>query len=147
MTWRTDPSQSCRDWSELEPATRNGILGFIRDAKKIGYTVIVTDTVRTQARQNWLYAQGRTRGGAVVTQTLDSVHLYRRAVDIVVVRGGVARWDLLGELYKKLPPKKYGLELLPWEKPHLQKIGANGTTQRTPASVIAKKLGYTKAFG
>jgi peptidoglycan LD-endopeptidase CwlK len=145
--WRTNPSIGCRDLQELEPVTRAAAIKYIADAKKIGYTLIVTDTVRTLARQMWLWASGRTRPGLIVTKTLDSVHLYRRAFDVVVLKNGVARYDLLEELHKKLPPSKYGLELLPWEQPHMQIKGANGANQRTSAAVIAKQKGYKKAYG
>jgi hypothetical protein len=146
QAWRTNPTIGCRDLNELEPITRAAAIKYIADAKKLGYDLLVTDTVRTLARQLWLWASGRTRKGPILTMTIDSVHLYRRAFDVTVLRNGVARYDLLEELYKKLPPSKYGLELLPWEKPHMQIKGANGKNQRTSAVVIAHQLGYSKAF-
>ncbi len=146
QAWRTNPTIGCRDLNELEPKTRVAVIAYIAAAKKLGYTLLVTDTVRTLARQMWLHASGRTRKGQIITNTLDSVHLYRRACDVVVLRNGVARYDLLEQLHKILPPSKYGLELLPWEQPHMQIKGANGKNQRTSAAVIAHQLGYSKAF-
>ena len=125
--WRTDPRVTCRDILELEPTTRKLIGRYLRDAKTVGFNVILTDTVRTKARQNWLYLQGRikSRPGPIVTFTRDSNHLYRIAADILPVVQGKARYDLLGALYSRLPPAKYGLESLKWERSHLQRAGAD----------------------
>lgn len=48
------------------------------------------ETVRSQARQEWLYAQGRTRnvGQKPITWTLKSKHLAGKAVDVV----SASRW-------------------------------------------------------
>lgn len=47
-------------------------------------SVFITETYRSQARQNYLYEQGRTRPGQVVTWTRNSNHISRRAWDIAV---------------------------------------------------------------
>jgi len=43
----------------------------------------VLEGVRTLSRQKWLYAQGRTRLGPIVTWTLKSKHIDGEAVDLV----------------------------------------------------------------
>lgn len=48
------------------------------------YNIFITETYRSQARQNYLYAQGRTRPGKIVTWTLKSNHTSRLAWDIAV---------------------------------------------------------------
>jgi hypothetical protein len=94
--------------------------------------VLVVETFRTAERQDWLWLQGRKRGygvfGRPVTWTKDSAHELGHAGDVVPqIRQPsgkwVARWDLLDELYKAVPPSKYGLETIPGELPHLQLAG------------------------
>ena len=53
-------------------------------------------TLRTFAEQNELYAQGRTKPGVVVTRAKggQSWHNYGLAVDIVLLVGGKASWDI-----------------------------------------------------
>ena len=53
-------------------------------------------TLRTFAEQNDLFAQGRTKPGAIVTRAKggQSWHNYGLAVDIVLIVGGKASWDI-----------------------------------------------------
>lgn len=41
---------------------------FLEECEKQGLKVLVTETYRSQARQSYLYEQGRTRPGQIVTQ-------------------------------------------------------------------------------
>lgn len=54
-------------------------------AAVLGFGLRVLETERTELRQTWLYASGRTRPGPVVTWTLRSRHLPRD--------GGAWAWD------------------------------------------------------
>lgn len=59
-----------------------------------GRKPVVLETFRTQARQDWLYAQGRTRKGRIVTWTTRSKHTERIACDIgFSVLGTMGYWD------------------------------------------------------
>jgi uncharacterized protein YcbK (DUF882 family) len=60
-----------------------------------GKTVTVTETFRTQDRQNMLFAQGRQAPGDVVTWTQNSKHTQGRAVDVIVDGGGADAYQLL----------------------------------------------------
>jgi hypothetical protein len=51
---------------------------------EFGHDVTIVETVRTQARQDALYEQGRTQPGAVVTWTRDSAHTRGEAVDVQI---------------------------------------------------------------
>lgn len=53
-------------------------------------------TLRTFAEQNELFAQGRTKPGAIVTRAKggQSWHNYGLAVDIVLLVGGKGSWDI-----------------------------------------------------
>ncbi len=44
--------------------------------------VEIVESWRSYARQLWLYAQGRTRDGRIVTWTLKSMHLLGKAADL-----------------------------------------------------------------
>ena len=55
-----------------------------RMESEFGYKVEVAETYRSQARQDALYAQGRTDPGAVVTWTRASNHTAGRAADVVI---------------------------------------------------------------
>ena len=54
---------------------------------------MVTEGLRTIARQRELYAQGRTKPGPKVTWTLHSKHLEGNAVDLAPVIGGAVDWS------------------------------------------------------
>jgi hypothetical protein len=55
-----------------------------RMESEFGYKVEVVETYRSQARQNALFAQGRTEPGPVVTWTRASNHTAGRAADLVI---------------------------------------------------------------
>lgn len=55
-----------------------------------------THTLRTFAEQDALYAQGRTKPGSIVTNARSgsSMHNYGLAIDIVLIDGKSASWDV-----------------------------------------------------
>lgn len=73
-----------RDINALNPLAQSACKLFLETCKNQGINVFVTETYRSQARQNYLYAQGRTRAGQVVTWTTNSNHTGRMAWDIAV---------------------------------------------------------------
>lgn len=80
----TPVTQTCRDVSELAPNAQLAIRAFFYECSKAGINVFVTETYRSQGRQNYLYEQGRSRSGSVVTWTRSSRHTSRLAWDIAV---------------------------------------------------------------
>ena len=76
---------TCRDINELKPTAQNACRLFLKKCKEAGLNIFLTETYRSQARQNQLYAQGRTEPGKIVTWTLNSRHTSRRAWDIAVI--------------------------------------------------------------
>ena len=78
----TSVTQTCRDVAELNPLAQTAIRVFFYECHKAGLGVFVTETYRSQARQNYLYEQGRTRSGQIVTWTKSSRHTSRMAWDI-----------------------------------------------------------------
>ena len=55
-----------------------------------------THTLRTFAEQRELFAKGRTKAGSIVTQAREgfSYHNYGMAIDIVIIDGKNASWDI-----------------------------------------------------
>lgn len=81
----TSKTQTCRDLNELTAAAQLACRLLFQECYKAGIVdVFITETYRSQARQNYLYEQGRTRPGSKVTWTLSSNHTSRRAWDIAV---------------------------------------------------------------
>ena len=77
-----DVTKTIRDISELTPKAQRACRLFLDECEKCGLKVLITETYRSQERQEYLYAQGRTRAGSIVTWTRNSRHTSRRAWDI-----------------------------------------------------------------
>lgn len=73
---------SCRDINELEPSAQAALKLWLERCKAANLPVLITETYRSQARQDYLYEQGRSRPGNIVTSTRNSKHTGRRAWDI-----------------------------------------------------------------
>jgi hypothetical protein len=66
------------------------------------FEVILLETRRTEARQRWLFAQGRTRKGKIVTWTMDSRHRFGLAVDFALKRRLTGRIDWDTKVYQRV---------------------------------------------
>ena len=113
---------------KLQPLVQRQAELVVRDMEKEGYKVTIFQGFRSFEEQNELYAQGRTKPGAIVTNAIggDSFHNYGVAVDIVFTVNGRPSWannhpwSTLGKI-----GKKHGFE---WggdwvsfpDRPHLQ---------------------------
>jgi hypothetical protein len=85
-----DVTSPVRDTDALAPELRQKLSRVIERMKnEYGHDVEVVETARAQERQDFLYEQGRTRPGAVVTWTRDSAHTRGEAVDVLVD----GKWD------------------------------------------------------
>jgi hypothetical protein len=88
-----------RSPDKLEPAFRSKLDRVLqRMHDEFGYEVRVTETVRTQARQDQLFAQGRTLPGPTVTWTRNSNHTKGLAADIVIKGGNDAAYAKLATI-------------------------------------------------
>lgn len=81
--------KQCRDINELTPTAQAACKLFLKKCKEQGVNIFIVETYRSQARQNELYEQGRTKlwdkDGKplkIVTWTRNSRHTSRRAWDI-----------------------------------------------------------------
>ena len=75
-------TETCRDISALTDKAQEACRLFLAECQKCALKVRITETYRSQERQNYLYEQGRTCAGKVVTSTKNSRHKSRRARDI-----------------------------------------------------------------
>lgn len=75
-------SEIIRDISELAPNAQIACRLFLKKCEDENLKVRITETYRTQERQNKLYEQGRSEPGNIVTWTKNSRHTARRAWDI-----------------------------------------------------------------
>lgn len=83
-----DVSKRCEDVSELVPYLQPYVKRLIEECKKHGINIKCTETYRSQARQDYLYSQGRTRPGKVVTNAKTSIHTSRKAFDVCINERG-----------------------------------------------------------
>lgn len=81
----TTVATPARDLTGVSPELQARVQRVIeRMQQEYGHDVTIVETTRTQARQDWLYEQGRTRDGQVVTWTRDSAHTRGDAVDVLI---------------------------------------------------------------
>jgi peptidoglycan L-alanyl-D-glutamate endopeptidase CwlK len=78
-----DLVQECRDKAIL----------FLEKCKEANINVLIIGTLRTQAEQDALYAQGRTTPGRIVTWTKQSKHIEGKAFDAVLLVNGKIDWN------------------------------------------------------
>lgn len=83
-----EASAADRSMDRLDPTLQRRIDRVVRRMEaEHGHTVELVEGVRSPERQEFLYAQGRTRPGPVVTWTRDSAHSRGRAADLMVDGG------------------------------------------------------------
>lgn len=111
-----------RSLDSLAPIFRAGLEAWLVEAmghaQHVDFRVI--EARRTLERQRELYAQGRENDMPIVTWTLDSLHRWGLAADVLMVRRKPkqAVWEPASYrwLYRVCPPERYGLR-------HLGEIG------------------------
>ena len=97
--------------ADVHPTLTAAVRRMVAELDRRGHTAIITQGARTTARQQALYAQGRTRPGKIVTNAdgvrRTSMHQrqhtgYAHAVDLAWIVDARVTWDgpwaLLGEL-------------------------------------------------
>lgn len=103
----------------------------LADMQAAGHPFKVFEAFRTPQRQAYLYAQGRTAPGSIVTKARpwESYHQYGLAADFVLYIGGNWSWDTAGhaKAWKDMNAsgRAHGLMPLSWELPHLQIAGTS----------------------
>ena len=124
-----------RSLNDLHPYVKYLAEELIEASKEHGIDLLITSTYRDFESQNALYAQGRTKPGAKVTNAKagQSFHNWRVAFDVVPLRAGKPVWNTGGadgQLWQTIG--KLGVDLgLEWagnwktfkEFPHFQFTG------------------------
>ena len=121
------PEVKLRDRAQLHPLFRNALDLLLQQVAAEAIPFRVFEAFRTPERQQWLYAQGRTRPGSVVTkaQAWQSFHQFGLAVDLVLFIDGQWSWSSAGALgghWTRLRDiaRQVGLRTLDWEAPHVE---------------------------
>lgn len=116
-----------RDLAVLHPTVRDAVTRTVADLNAEGFPFKVFEAYRMPQRQAYLFGQGRTRPGAIVTQARpwESYHQFGLAADIVLCPGGKWSWDASAEYIQAWDRlhdigRSYDLEPLNFERPHLQ---------------------------
>ena len=123
-----NPLKYIEEIETLHPLIRSSAAEFIIAAQAKGMYLRITSGHRTFEEQDELYAQGRTKPGAIVTNAKGgySNHNYGLAFDVVEIKNSKALWDgdwnAIGEL-----GKSFGFE---WggewssfpDRPHFQML-------------------------
>lgn len=89
----------------LHPLLQTKALQLIELCKKQNIIIKITQTLRTKAEQDALYAQGRTKPGKIVTKAPypQSLHCWGVAFDIAILTAdGSVTWDV--SAYQKVGP-------------------------------------------
>ncbi|BAV45416.1 Putative peptidoglycan-binding domain 1 protein [Mesorhizobium loti] len=130
---RVDVTQPNRDLTLLHPMMRDRAQKVLAACTQQQLPFRIFEAWRAPERQQYLYEQGRSRPGRVVTyaQPWESYHQYGLAADFVLYYDGQANpwsWDDSGarkSLWDSLHQIGRGLDLEPlgFETPHLQVAG------------------------
>ena len=123
-----NPTARNIDLKFLHPVFRTALTELISDLQRQEIPLYVFEATRTPVRQAYLFAQGRTRPGPLVTyaEPWRSYHQFGLAADMVF--GGPGKWtwnEPKKGMWKKFHElaKKRGLMPLDFETPHIQLSG------------------------
>ena len=126
----TEPSRNF-DPACLHPVFRQKATELLKTLSDEGIPFRLFEGFRSPARQSYLYSQGRTRPGPIVTRARpgESYHQYGLAGDFVLFENGSWTWNTRGVRKRyywarlQAVGKRLGLEPLSFELPHLQLAG------------------------
>lgn len=141
------------DLAPLHPVMRDAVSMLVRTIESENLPFRVFETLRSPLRQDWLYQQGRSRSGSIVTyaQAWNSYHQYGLAVDFVLWINETWTWNTLGinaARWERLHAlgKTVGLEQLKFETPHLQVAGLRiGNSGQENFRAVAMIPGTTRS--
>lgn len=124
-------TDQCRDKKKLNALVQIMLAAALKEIRKKGVNPLVVETYRSKERQYYLYGQGRTISQCMsagvpadkakkyakpvakkVTWTLNSIHIQKKAVDVIPERSGKAIWNANDKDTKKIIEimQKYGFE-------------------------------------
>jgi peptidoglycan L-alanyl-D-glutamate endopeptidase CwlK len=121
--YKSDVQQINRDKTLLAPFFAKRLQIALDECHAQGMEIEMFEGFRGEDRQDYLYAQGRTREGKIVTKARggQSFHQYGIACDLCFKWGGKWQWnkddpwDKVHEIFHR-----HGFETLSFEKAHVQ---------------------------
>lgn len=127
-TVAVDVTRKERDLAQLHPEMRERVQQLLHQTEAAGLTFRIYEAFRTPERQQWLFAQGRTRmDGGIVTnaRAWESFHQFGLGIDLVLFGPGGWSWDASGVRaadWKRMRELavQAGLRTLKWELPHAE---------------------------
>ena len=110
----------CRDIWLLEPGTRVAVQSIIADAMSdYGIDLRVSETFRSQARQQMLFAQGATKEDGKTSASM-GVHHFGLACDFFKMINGEASWAGDWSFLRDLAEKYSLISGLDWSLPNIK---------------------------
>ncbi len=148
-----DPGRRDNDPSHLHPAYRREAEAVLQACSSEGLPFKIFEGFRSPHRQQFLYEQGRSRPGSVVTKAgpWSSIHQYGLAADFVLFENGAWSWDTSGvkrRWWSRLHEigRAEGLEPLSWEAPHMQLSGLSLSDLRAGRFPQGGDLSWAESF-
>ncbi|MEO6276291.1 D-alanyl-D-alanine carboxypeptidase family protein [Roseateles sp.] len=127
VTLPSSPQTRLNDPAQLHPKFREALANLLAKAAAENRPFKLFEAFRTPERQAWLYEQGRTRPGGIVTKAKpwQSFHQFGLGADLVLFVNGQWTWSsdgVLAEHWRRLPElaAEVGLRSLSWEAPHVE---------------------------
>lgn len=115
MSPSLNPSVAERNMDLLDPVFKSKLESALSQSANNGVFVKVIETVRSQARQDWLYEQGRSRPGKIVTWTHNSKHKDGFAADCIPCdRYGNLIWNPSDPVWEIWIEAVHSVEGLEW---------------------------------
>lgn len=120
-----------RDINLLHPALKPLALALVAKCKAQGIDILITETWRTKAEQDGLYAKGRTAPGSIVTNAKYpwSLHCWGVAFDFVPLKAGkpdygtISTFERVGAIGESLGLEWGGRWQSFVDRPHFQLRG------------------------
>jgi hypothetical protein len=109
----------CRDQSMLEPGFGAAVKAIIAEAAAMGITLMVTETFRSQARQQQLFRQGATQLNGLTPATI-GVHHFGLAADFCKIIDGKASWAGDWSFLRDLADKHGLVSGVDWGQPNVK---------------------------
>ena len=135
--------KNSKDINDLHPALKRGYLELKKRMKELGYNIDCTQTYRDNEYQDFLYSQGRTEEGDIITYAKGgkSMHNYRLAFDICKNKVGHEFdddefFEIAGKIWKKMGGEWGGSWINFRDKPHMQFTNGASDTQIFNKSVV-----------
>lgn len=121
-----DVTKINRNFQDLAPFFAQRLQLAIQECQDQGLPIYFFEGYRSPDRQSYLFEQGRSREGKIITKARAgySWHQYGVAADLCFKQNGKWAWDKddpWDKVHKIM--HDFGFETLSWEKAHVQWVG------------------------